>query len=349
MKQRRWHALGRAAFLCGWAGLIQGCGADERVLQAGDAGADASAGTGGRGGSGGDDAAACAPPANPARSALCVKHAPELIEFERDSRRDGRGTLLVQIFDSPEPESFDGGLKQPIAQRFYPSGDAREETSIRELPMIRFDDLPPLVYVRHVFFDNPTMLLAAGTWSGGYDLSRGFGPQLPLKPVELTPGQTTRITEPLRALRLLRIQLSLAPGLTPLDDGRGPGAVLAFRRPELDPSNPPFGFSVSDCFAVAPGRPAAVEGAAMGAGKFHLFAILNDFNAPSAALAAPPGSLVTTRAADGGILPLMDSVTIPETAYSVDATVTLREVRQGAQDAGAGYSCVPATGTPDGG
>ena len=306
-------------------------------------------GSAGAGGSGGrDDAGACDPPVNPTRSALCIEHAPELIEFERDPKRDGMGTLLVQIFDSPEPESFDGGQRQPIALQFYPSGDAREQTSIRDLPMIRFDDLPSTVYVRHVFFDNPTGAIAAGTWTGGYDLTRGFGPQLPLKPVVLTPGQTTRITEPLRALRLLRVQLNLADDLTPLDDGQGPGAVLAFRRPELERTNPSLGFNVSDCIRVAPGRPAALEAAIIGAGKFYLFAILNDFNAPSAGLSAPPGSLVSTQAFDGGIRPLSDSVTIPESAYSVDATVTLREARQARQDAGAGYSCEPS-GTPDGG
>lgn len=352
MKQRGPRAFGRSALLCGLACLLQACGADERVLGT-NPGADASAGTGGSAGVGGaggghNDAGVCDPPTNAARSALCIEHAPEHIDFEKDSKRDGMGTLLVQIFDSPEPESFDGGQKQPIAQQFYPSGDARQETSIRDLPMIRFDDLPPTVYVRHVFFDNATTALAAGTWTGGYDLTRGFGPQLPLKPVALTPGQTTRITEPLRALRLLRIQLNLASGLTPLDDGQGPGAVLAFRRPELEPTNPPLGFNVTDCIAVAPGRPAALEGAILGAGKFYLFAILNDFNAPSAGLSAPPGSLVSTQAFDGGIRPLSDAVTIPESAYSVDATVTLREVRQARQDAGAGYSCVPSA-APDGG
>ncbi len=355
MNRARRRAIGLASLLGAFAALIQGCGSDERVLHNGsgaDAGADASAGGGGfagAGGSGGADSTVtgCARPA--ARSAICVELAPELIDFERDPKRDGRGRLLVQVYDSPEPETFDGGQQLPIAQRFYPSGDPNEEMSIRDLPIVRFDDLPPTVYVRHVFLDNPGSLLSAGTWTGGYDLTRGLGPQLPLKPIALTPGETTRITEPLRALRLLRIQVKLDDGLTPLDEGSGPGAVLAFRRSELNPTNPPFGFSVSDCIAVAPGRPATVEGAIIGAGQFHLFAILNDFNAPSAGLAAPPGSLVSTRAADGGILPLVDSVTIPERAYSVNATVTLREVRQARQDAGAGYTCTPSRGVSDGG
>ena len=357
MNRGRQRVMGVASLLgaCAWA--LQGCGSDERVLRsanAGDAGVDASAGTGGvagAAGSGGFDnnVTGCAPPADSSRSALCVELAPELIDLERVPERDGRGRLLVQVYDSPEPEMFDGGQTLPIALRFYPSGNENDLMSVRDLPIVRFDDLPPTVYVRYVFLDNPGSPLSAGTWTGGYDLTRGIGPQLPLKPIALTPGTTTRITEPLRALRLLRIQVKLESGLTPVDDGSGPGVVLAFRRSELDPSNPPFGFTVSDCIAVAPGRPAALEGAIIGAGQFHLFAIVNDLNAPSAGLAAPPGSLVSTRASDGGVLPLADSVFIPERAYSVDATVILREVRQARRDAGAGYTCTPSRGVADGG
>jgi hypothetical protein len=321
-----------------------GCGLDER-LPSNDAG-NAEAGSK-------IDAGSCAPPNEAGRSALCLVLEPEAMDFESNPRRDGRGVLFVQIFDRQVSEPLGGGFQPPIAVAVYPElapGQTPAEISLLELTPLRFDDLPETVYVRVMFSDAfggfpGGSFSGSGMWVGGYDFSDGFFSSLLLRAIALPAGRGTAHVEPLRALRRLHVQLELDEGVIPLDDGQGPATILAFREPNLSPSNALHGFAGAPCVTVSASRGADLEGMLIGSGDFYLFGQLNDFNRRGGTGQVIPGGLGSVKVGDGGLvdgglLSLSDKITLRARQYSVDAEVVLRQVFPvPGGDAGAGYSC----------
>lgn len=269
------------------------------------------------------------------------------MDFEHDSRRDGRGILIVQIFDIATPELADGGIQAPIRTLTYPpqpeGGLPIAESSILDLPELRVEDLPDKVYVRAFFSDNLTAAVTGpidwGVWIGGYELDQGLRPS-PIQEVRLTAGKGTHLELPLTALRYLHAEFDLAPGLTPLDDGQGPGLALAFLDPTLRPNNRLVGVASSECVAPSEGGSIILEGFFVGSGQIYLLGSINDFNLTSGVGQAPPGSLVSLASSEAGVRTLEDSVTIGPRQYSMNAHVILRAVVPlGDVDAGSGFAC----------
>lgn len=293
---------------------------------------DAAQGAGGGNGSGGD----CDVPTDQAVSALCLSFEPEQMRFEQDPELDGRGQLLVQVYDTPTPDR-DGRL--PLDVRVFPdqpdpdSGAPLNEASITELPTIRFEGLPSTVYVRAQFYDNPLTfggLPLWGFWAGGADLSEPFAPNpdtgeleanLSLTPIELPAGEGTAASMDLLPMRRLDVDVSLASGVTPLDDGDGPILMIAYGGPTSEST--PSGIG-ADCVDVAAGS-ATVSMTVLGTGPHYLWASLNDFNVGGD---PAPGVLENAVTRADGVVSFPDDAKVELAAdqYLLRATLTLGQV-----------------------
>jgi hypothetical protein len=339
INQRRARAFG----LCLLALGLTACGSDERFGNAADASAD---------GVGESDAGDCALPADGTLSALCLRFDPEPIDFEKDSRHDGKGVLIVQLFDTPIPEAVDGGPRAPFAEQRYPEqadAGAGVEANVTALPLQRFDGLPKTVYVRSIFSDDPATLpprfLGSGVWLGGYDPNGGLRPEVPLAEVTLTPGVATVRTVRLRVMRSIKIGLQLDSAVKPLDDGQGPAIAVMFRNSTLGLDNPPLGFASSRCAVLPAGGQAVISGFLLGSGEYYVLGMLNDLNLASRFAQPIAGSLLSTTSLDPTPPPLVDKLTVGERQYSAEGQVVLRQVVPvlGA-DAGVGYACPSGDG-----
>lgn len=297
----------------------------------------------------------CAGPASSTAAALCLKFAPEAMTFLNERDLDGRGVLIVEVYDTPTPDNPDGGTGAlPIADRVFPNqpGDGgTAEVSVTALPVVRFDDLPAgKVYVRTFFVDNPAALnsnnLSWGVWVGGVDLSNGLRGSLPIAPITLSAGHAKSVTQALTALRRLRVALSLASGTTPLDDGQGPVRIGAWRTTTPTMSSPLSGYGRDACVDVSAG-PAIVPAVLVGSGTFYLSADLDDFNVGGSGSTGP--GILESLAFTGGVvsLPAENAVTVGATQYSVEHAVQLNYVSPlGSGGAPPAYSCVVDAGTP---
>jgi hypothetical protein len=313
----------------------------------GSGGAGASSGSGGSDGSGGSggasggsagsggtgtDAGGCAAPSNASRAALCLTLAPETIAFESDPRLDGSGVLIVDIHNTPQPDALSGGPDVlPLIRLVHPpqpDGGVPVETSIRNVPELRFDDLPATVYVRAFFVDNFEMFAREattyGVWLGGYDLSVGLVERPPIQAVQLAAGAGRSHTLPMIALRRLRATLALAPGVTPLDDGQGPAAVVAVRSATELENAQLFGTAGAPCVKLGAGSTAELTGILIGSGTFFLSAGIDDFNVGGG---LPAGGLIALDVNGTEYsLPAATRVVAGPTAYTVTHTVPLNLV-----------------------
>jgi hypothetical protein len=297
----------------------------------GSSAAGGSSGTGGTGGSGGSagDSGDCAPPGDPARAALCLTLELEPIQFESDLRLDGRGVLIVQLYDTPAPDNPDGGPDTtPVSEQIYPpqpDAGMPAETMITEVPPLRFVNVPTTVYVRAIFVDNfETFILNRttwGTWLGGYNFFAGLVENIPIQPVQIPAGTGRALRLPMVALRRLRTTVTLASGVTPLDDGEGPASVLAVRSATPRENEPIYGVGSTPCVRVASGSTPTLEAILVGSGTFYLAAGVDDY-----ALGGnlPRGGLVSLDV-NGSMfsLPAASRVDVAQNAYTVNHTVPL--------------------------
>jgi hypothetical protein len=185
-----------------------------------------------------DAARACPAPADRSKGKACLVFNPEAIRFEAAPELDGKGTLLVRVFDTDVP----GPTTHTLAEVVYPpqaDGGARE-VSVNELPSLEVDGLPETVYVFAVFADNPAYLelaggLTYGTFVGGLNLASGLQPTPGFRPVSLPAGVGTVVDMKLTAMRRFTSEVTVAlDGGAPLGDGEGPLSV-GRRRESADP------------------------------------------------------------------------------------------------------------------
>jgi hypothetical protein len=295
-------------------------------------------------GSATDAGTACDPPSDSTKSAVCLVLHAETITFGAAPAFDGKGYLVAQLFDTADPDLSDGGTATPIATTVLPGADAGADAGLVDLaaaiPMIRFDGLPPSVFIRAVFADDPAPAsgLRAGDWLAGYDLSAGLYKGVPLRNEALTPGQSQTVTLDLRALRRLSVDMSAAT--TPVGNAQGPAAFFAVDQPYIGAGSHVFGVGRSACASLADASTATVEGFVLGAGPYYVTGWLDDFGTWDGGGVLPPGDLVALEVgADGGPqIPAADQVTYAPTAYSVSKALPLGLVVAG--DAGAdGVTC----------
>ena len=309
-------------------------GSDGSTVDTGTGGMDSSPGGGDAAdsGSSGDAGPPCAPPADPSKSALCLTLVPETIAFASDPSFDGKGWLIAQIFDSAQPDYPDGGQKPDLAHAELPPGlpDGGTIDISQPVPVLRFDGLPSTVYVRAVFFDNPSppTPIGPGTWLAGYDLQNGIHSQLALVNQTLTPGSGTSVSLSLTALRQLVVTLDRA--VTPAGNGEGPAEFIA--TPDQSPSSgsPIFGLGTSPCAKVDVVN-TKVSGLVIGKGPYWVAADLDDFGLADGGVGLPAGSLTSLDFVDGGyLLPAANQLSYAANAYQVALTVSLNVVVPGA-------------------
>ena len=327
------------AFVCagfGGAGVVvAGCGGSDATSAPSDASTDSSAtgdGTTGQDSASGDGGIAdasdagppCAPPADPTKSSLCIRIAPEAIQFlANDPSLDGKGFMVVDVHDVANPDQPDGAPIPPLQQRILPGdggADAGELDLSAAVPTIRFDGLSSTVYPRVVFVDaRGSTKVGAGWWLGGYDFTNGFQKPALLTPVTLTPGVGTTITIDLTALR--RLHVTLTRSATPIGNAMGPASVVA--TPDLVPvaGSKLFGVGANPCAKVNGALTAEVNGFVLGKGPYYALAQLDDFGTGGF---FAPGSLISLEIADGGVRnPASSQLTYAANAYVVAHTVDL--------------------------
>jgi hypothetical protein len=297
-----------AGFIAACVVLVaSGCGQDE-LADGHDAG-----GQGGTAGTAGDASAAhadgsagtvsdgggCTDPANHSKAKLCLTFKPDLIDFEASEDLDGKGALIVQIFDTSDPSA---GPTQQLAEYRSISKERPGNLSVLELPSVEFDNLPEKVYVRTLFVDNPawfsqTATFAYGMFVGGYDLNEGIEPSplppAPLREVRLTKGHGTQLRQPLKVLRKFTARAFLKGGIVPYDDGQGPLRIGAFA--QQNPLGAPlFGGAQPGCKDLLAG-PVNVTGYIFSLTSENTFPLwfsgqLDDFNT---GVLAGPGSILS--------------------------------------------------------
>jgi hypothetical protein len=323
---------------CGGKSVEGAAGSGGSVAGASGSGGNSGAG-GTAGGSGGSGGALpdCEPPSDSTRAALCLTMEPESIRFENESQLDGRGFLIVDVYDTPTPARPGGSAgATPLLRRFYPPGAndgggpprPSDQILITEIPKaIRLDNLPPTAYVQAIFADRididafvsarPTW----GAWLGGYDLSGGLSETPPIQAVQIPAGTGRSMRMPMVALRRLRVTLSLASNVTPLDNGDGPAWALAVRTATPRQDEALHGGATLPCASVGAGSNPILEGVLIGSGTFYVAAGVDDYNLGGT---VPGGGLLSFNV-DGSVfsLPAATRLEVAPNAYTVDHTVPL--------------------------
>lgn len=342
---RGWLALicaGLVLAACGGAtaSSITGDGDSGATAEAasgtdGAAGADATqGGDAGDAGITAETGPSCAPPTDPTKSALCLTLTPEDIAFTSDPRFDGKGWLVAQAFGTSLPDLPDGGELPALAALELPPGgpDAGPAVDLSQpVPTLRFDGLPPTVYVRAIFVDSPAPdpTVQAGTWLAGYDLSKGLLDSTPLVAHSLPTGVGTSVSLPLLALREMSVTMDRT--VTPAGNGEGPATIIA--TPDQVPSSTTsiFGLASSACARVDGANSAEVTGFVIGKGPYYVVGILDDFGLADGGVSLAPGALVSLDVTDAGLaIPTADLMTYPANAYRVSETISLDLVIPGA-------------------
>lgn len=226
---------------------------------------------------------------------LRLSFSAEDVTPESEPGLDGKGTLLVQVFDSPTPPANAPGAV--LGEGALPA-DALGggEVSVLALPdlTLALRDPPATVYVRAVFFDQgPTATggFGAGTWLGGEDLSAGFSRTAPLLPVRLAGAGDAPHVITLTALR--RVRVTVTRSVAPIGDGQGSLSVTASRDALLPPRAATFGYGIDPCVDLARGDP-VVDIGVVGAGSFWIAAFFDDLGLQTPG-AMPPGTMVSVR------------------------------------------------------
>ena len=332
---------GGAAGGGGIGGSVAGAGG------AGGAGGDA----GGAGGTGGAVTVPCDPPTTATKAAACIQLAPEAMKFlPSNPKLDGKGVLVVQIFDTAQIELADGGETKAVAGVVLPAtspdGGQPEDTlaNLTAKP-IRFDDLPmpAKLYARALFIDDTSLLGTPmdfpfpGVWVAGIDLSGGIVDQAPLVALPLTAGQGTGVTRKLWALRQLTVDVSRATGLAPKGNGQGPVTVLLTDKPQLTSTSAMFGGGKLPCGDLSGSGKVSVSGIVVGTGPYWLTASLDDYGLGDKDLA---GALAAVEVTGGGLkVPSGNQLAFAADAYSVSGAVQLTHAFDPPDAGSDGVSC----------
>ncbi|MBE7482266.1 MAG: hypothetical protein HS104_20090 [Polyangiaceae bacterium] len=324
---------------------------------AGSAGSGGAGGAAGAAGAGGTTSVSCAPPSDVTKAAVCVLLQPEPMKFlPTDPKLDGKGVLVVQLFDTAQVETADGGEVPAVATVVLPTpssdGGQSEDTlaNLTQQP-IRFDALPvpSALHARALFFDDTSVLASPvdfpvpGVWIAGIDLGAGLTEDPPLLPVAATAGQGTGVTRKLWALRKLTVQVSRAAGVSPKGNGQGPLGVLVTDKAQVSSTSKVFGTGVLPCADVSGTQKANVGGILFGAGPYWLTAVLDDYGVGSNDLS---GALTALELTGGGPkIPAKNQLNFAPDAYAVNATVELDLAFDPPDGGGDAVSC----GTADAG
>lgn len=291
--------------------------------------------TGGAGGTGGAPPVPCAPPTDPTKAAVCIQLAPEPMKFlPTDPKLDGKGVLVVELFDQQKVETADGGTIPALAAKVFPApaadgGQGEDTLANLTAQPIRFDGvpMPSSVYARAIFVDdtsllsNPLDFPFPGVWIAGIDLSSGIAKNLPLLPVTAAAGQGTGATLKLWALRKLSVQVSKAAGLAPKGNGQGPLSALVTDKSQLTSTSAVFGIGSLPCADVSGTQKPTVNGILIGTGPYWLTAVLDDFGVGANDLT---GALAALEVTGGGPkIPAKNQLSYPADAYVVLASVEL--------------------------
>ncbi len=291
-----------------------------------------------------DAAPRCTPPANPNDAKACFVLSAEQVSLGTTSDLDGRGTLIVQVFDTEKPAS----TAQPLKEVTLPPSSSSGELGVYSLPEIDIDGLPETVYVRILFVDNPAWFAKGsgflyGMFVGGFNLNFGVLPPPPLRAVTLVKGQAKHVPETLTALRRFttEVVLDFDPGEGPVaDDGKGPLNVGVFQT-RTAINAPAVGGVEFPCQDVTRG-PIPVTGYfyGIGGGDFYFGSQLDDFNQQN----VPSAGGIVSLDLNDGLLPASQKLTVAADQYSVSAPqIRLNAVIPGFQGLPP-YSC--SSGAP---
>jgi hypothetical protein len=267
----------------------------------------------------------CPPLADPTKAQACLVLAPEVLNVEvSNTFLDGKGQLIIQVFDTATPDV----AAQPIVPAILypaPSDAGPQESDVYSLPVIAIDGLPSTVYIRTYFIDNPLWLqtktgLTFGMFIGGMDLSGGVGSPPPLQQVSLTAGQSTIVTQKLTALRRFqtRVVLGLSPDGgpgQPAGNGQGPLSVNVYE--QATPSPAIYGTAQYPCVDIVSQPSFSVTGffynGAANTVSSWFYGQLDDFGLGGS---SPAGALVSL-AAGGTTIPDSQKVDVAADKYDV--------------------------------
>lgn len=279
----------------------------------------------------------CPPPTSATDSSLCLSFAPESITLESDPALDGQGTLLVQIFDRPNPPALDSASSALLSQTI--TTEAGSTFSIGSLPEIRLvETFPSRVFLRVVFADNAARAAPEeptfGTWFGGIDFSLGQLVPVLLEPVDLNVGAGNTRTVPLTAFRKLDVTVSASA--TPVGDGEGPLRVGALGGEDIANIPPVLGQTLVPCADLSGGQAVMVSVPFITDGPLFITGGLNDLGEPAQLNELFPGGLFGLAAnADGGPPIIPNQLDLPAGAYSAQTSLDLGFVQVLPPDSGA--------------
>ena len=286
-----------------------------------------------------DAAGGCGSPLNPSLSALCLKLIPEALTLVAGNEAlDGKGVWIIQVYDMADPKLADGGDAQPLATKVLPEQDAGTNPPLTmgiydDPGEVRFDGLPPTVYVRAFFADNFAALGAGGPtyglWLGGIDTSNGLFGTGVLNPIALWAGQASEKTLDVIALRRITMKLQDAPTLNAFGDGQGPASFALFADQQIGNqdggSAPGYGYGKVPCGDLFASGGITIDGVFIGNGPYYTFGFVDDLGTGSGTPGGfGAGTILDLEATPGGPqIPSSAKLTIPFGAYEATGTVNL--------------------------
>jgi hypothetical protein len=255
-----------------------------------------------------------------------------------DPALDGKGVLLLQVFDTAHPDNGDAGKAAPIMEAVYPqqTSDAGvvQTIDISAIPTVhRFDGLPgTTVYVNALFLDDLSALkpgyeINYGTWIGGMNLGAGLTSNMPLDPVALKVGQATSTTIKLTALRRLKVTLHAQSGMPLAGNGQGPAKVVLLGSQQVQPgSMAMYGYAKTSCGNLNAAGGLVLEGFVYGTGPYYALGLLDDLGTDTGSN-LPPGGIMDLDINGGkASLPNNSKVTYAADAYEVTKDLVLNLV-----------------------
>jgi hypothetical protein len=274
-------------------------------------------------------APACAPPTDAAAAAVCLRFGPEQLDLITGNEAyDGKGVLIVQVYDTPVPEPEGGPEVQPLAEVVVPDQTGGPATMGVYDPWepVRFDALPSTVYVRALFVDNFAAFsgndLLAGVWLSGYEFPKGLVTG-GLQAVALTAGEGTEVVLPMIALRSMRVTLTKSMFVQPKGNGEGPAGFLLVDSPQVTVNSAVWGIGQTPCATIHSASGIALEGVFVGEGDFYGLGYLDDYGT-GMETGISAGTMVNLTIVGGQpALPDAARIAVPPGAYRVEAKLEL--------------------------